>query len=155
MSSINTSTPPMAPTDRIASRTFQIFPYDRRRKSHRDPISSWVTVATVAATVVSCVAAFSSSSPSGFVTVQRTTRPSSCLRSSFLVEKRTTPCLPLPTSSSSSTLTSTRLFSSNEPSSDKDDWRALISAFQMYKAAYGDLKVPSRFVVPSMPPWPG
>lgn len=25
----------------------------------------------------------------------------------------------------------------------------------MYKAAYGDLKVPSRFVVPAMPPWPG
>jgi len=24
----------------------------------------------------------------------------------------------------------------------------------MYKAAYGDLKVPSRFVVPAMPPWP-
>jgi hypothetical protein len=25
----------------------------------------------------------------------------------------------------------------------------------MYKAAYGDLKVPTRFVVPSMAPWPG
>lgn len=24
----------------------------------------------------------------------------------------------------------------------------------MYKAAYGDLKVPSRFIVPSLPPWP-
>jgi hypothetical protein len=147
MSSINTSTPPMVPIDRIAGRTFQIFPYDRRRKSHRDPKSSWVTVVTVAATVVSCVAAFSSSRPSGFVTVQRTTRPSTGLRPSFLVEKRTTQCLPLSTS--------TRLFSSNEPNSDKEEWRALISAFQMYKAAYGDLKVPSRFVVPSMPPWPG
>ena len=39
--------------------------------------------------------------------------------------------------------------------SDEEDWQALIAAFQMYKAAYGDLKVPSRFVVPSMPPWPG
>lgn len=29
-----------------------------------------------------------------------------------------------------------------------------MAAFQMYKAAYGDLKVPSRFVVPAMPPWP-
>lgn len=147
MSSTNTSTPPMGPTDRIAGRNFQIFPYDRRRKSHRDPKSSWVTVVTVAATVVSCVAAFSSSRPSGFVTVQRATRPSTSLRPSFLVEKRTTQCLPLPTS--------TRLFSSSAPNSDKDEWRALISAFQMYKAAYGDLKVPSRFVVPSMPPWPG
>jgi len=34
------------------------------------------------------------------------------------------------------------------------EWEILLSAFQMYKAAYGDLKVPTRFVVPSMPPWP-
>ena len=39
--------------------------------------------------------------------------------------------------------------------SDVEEWNALLAAFQMYKAAYGDLKVPSRFVVPSMPPWPG
>jgi hypothetical protein len=38
---------------------------------------------------------------------------------------------------------------------DEDEWRALLAAFQMYKAAYGDLKVPSRFIVPGMPPWPG
>lgn len=38
---------------------------------------------------------------------------------------------------------------------DEEEWNALLSAFKMYKAAYGDLKVPSRFVVPSMPPWPG
>ena len=38
---------------------------------------------------------------------------------------------------------------------DDAEWKALVSAFQMYKAAYGDLKVPSRFIVPSMPPWPG
>lgn len=40
-------------------------------------------------------------------------------------------------------------------SKDDDEWNALVGAFKMYKAAYGDLKVPSRFVVPSMPPWPG
>ncbi len=39
--------------------------------------------------------------------------------------------------------------------SDEAEWNALLAAFQMYKAAYGDLKVPSRFVVPAMPPWPG
>jgi hypothetical protein len=39
--------------------------------------------------------------------------------------------------------------------SEREEWEALLAAFQMYKAAYGDLKVPSRFVVPSMPPWPG
>jgi len=37
---------------------------------------------------------------------------------------------------------------------DEDEWNAVMAAFQMYKAAYGDLRVPSRFVVPSMPPWP-
>lgn len=39
--------------------------------------------------------------------------------------------------------------------SDDVEWNALVGSFKMYKAAYGDLKVPSRFVVPSMPPWPG
>ena len=38
---------------------------------------------------------------------------------------------------------------------DDADWRTTLAAFQMYKAAYGDLKVPSRFVVPGMAPWPG
>lgn len=38
---------------------------------------------------------------------------------------------------------------------DEAEWKSLVLAFQMYKAAYGDLKVPSRFVVPSMAPWPG
>ena len=38
---------------------------------------------------------------------------------------------------------------------DEAEWRTILAAFQMYKAAYGDLKVPSRFVVPGMAPWPG
>jgi hypothetical protein len=37
---------------------------------------------------------------------------------------------------------------------DSTEWKAVVAAFQMYKAAYGDLKVPQRFVVPNMPPWP-
>jgi len=37
---------------------------------------------------------------------------------------------------------------------DTDEWMAMVAAFQVYKAAYGDLKVPSRFIVPSMMPWP-
>jgi hypothetical protein len=40
-------------------------------------------------------------------------------------------------------------------SGDKDEWRAILSSFQLYKAAYGDLKIPTRFVVPTMQPWPG
>ena len=47
---------------------------------------------------------------------------------------------------------------SSDDTTQNDDelqeWKAVVSAFQMYKAAYGDLKVPTRFVVPSMPPWP-
>lgn len=39
--------------------------------------------------------------------------------------------------------------------SDKEEWRAVLASFQLYKAAYGDLKIPTRFVVPSMTPWPG
>jgi hypothetical protein len=49
----------------------------------------------------------------------------------------------------------TRPSNKKSSSPDAQDWDALLAAFQMYKAAYGDLKVPSRFVVPSMPPWPG
>lgn len=40
-------------------------------------------------------------------------------------------------------------------SSDKEEWRAILASFQLYKAAYGDMKIPTRFVVPSMKPWPG
>lgn len=50
------------------------------------------------------------------------------------------------------------LFSSSDGTDvnfDESEWRAVTAALQMYKAAYGDLKVPSRFVVPSLPPWPG
>jgi hypothetical protein len=39
--------------------------------------------------------------------------------------------------------------------SDQADWKALLMALQLFKAAYGNLKVPKLFVVPSMAPWPG
>jgi len=44
--------------------------------------------------------------------------------------------------------------SSSSKPDDESEWKSVLSCFKMYKAAYGDLKVPSRFVVPSMPPWP-
>ena len=44
---------------------------------------------------------------------------------------------------------------SDDANFDESEWQAVTAALQMYKAAYGDLKVPSRFVVPSLPPWPG
>jgi hypothetical protein len=55
------------------------------------------------------------------------------------------------------TTTSTKLFLSTQGnnSSDQSEWKAVLLALQLYKAAYGDLKVPRLFVVPSMAPWPG
>lgn len=50
-------------------------------------------------------------------------------------------------------LSRTTLFATSS-TSDQDEWRAMLAAFQMYKAAYGDLKIPTRFVVPAMAPWP-
>jgi hypothetical protein len=41
------------------------------------------------------------------------------------------------------------------PPTDQQEWRAILMSLQLYKAAYGDLKVPTLFVVPSMAPWPG
>jgi hypothetical protein len=41
------------------------------------------------------------------------------------------------------------------PPADQQEWKAVVMALQLYKAAYGDLKVPTLFVVPSMAPWPG
>ena len=43
---------------------------------------------------------------------------------------------------------------SSSTSDDETEWNAVLAAFQMYSAAYGDLKVPQRFVVPNMAPWP-
>lgn len=40
------------------------------------------------------------------------------------------------------------------PPDDEQEWKALLEALKMYKAAYGDLKVPQRFVVPNLKPWP-
>lgn len=37
---------------------------------------------------------------------------------------------------------------------DEKTWKAVFVALQLYKAAYQDLKVPQRFVVPDRAPWP-
>jgi hypothetical protein len=44
---------------------------------------------------------------------------------------------------------------SSAASPDQQEWEAMLAAFKMYKAAYGNLNVPLRFVVPALPPWPG
>ncbi len=51
----------------------------------------------------------------------------------------------------------TRLFLSSNGSdkTDQNEWRAVFLTLQLYKAAFGDLKVPTKFVVPAAAPWPG
>jgi hypothetical protein len=49
---------------------------------------------------------------------------------------------------------STALSAGRPNTEDEEEWKAVLSAFRMYKAAYSDLKIPQRFVVPSMKPWP-
>ncbi|GAX24105.1 hypothetical protein FisN_9Hh357 [Fistulifera solaris] len=42
----------------------------------------------------------------------------------------------------------------NNADNDEAEWKAIFAAFRLYKAAFGDLKVPQRFVVPNIKPWP-
>lgn len=39
--------------------------------------------------------------------------------------------------------------------SDQQEWKAIFVALQLYKAAYGDIKIPIEFIVPAAAPWPG
>lgn len=47
-----------------------------------------------------------------------------------------------------------RYTNGNGDDDDQAEWKSALAAFQMYKAAYGDLKVPGRFIVPLQAPWP-
>lgn len=81
-----------------------------------------------------------------------------CVRAFSLFQSsfRAAHCHVSPSVHPARTQSATALFvAPQNPEPDEDEWRALLAAFQMYKAAYGDLKVPSRFIVPGMPPWPG
>ena len=118
----------------------------KRRADHSQSYITTLTVFSIAATcLVSSAAAFTSSRTNGAV-------DTSIVRASH--ESRSMPIRPFGFGIKDS-IPSTRLFAASDPNSDKAEWRALLAAFQMYKAAYGDLKVPTRFVVPSMAPWPG
>lgn len=35
-----------------------------------------------------------------------------------------------------------------------DDWNTIYQAIQVYKDIYGDLRIPSKFIVPNEEPWP-
>jgi len=51
-------------------------------------------------------------------------------------------------------LTAMKRDGGDDGTDDSSEFEVLLGALKMYRAAYGDLRVPSRFVVPSMPPWP-
>jgi hypothetical protein len=143
------------PMDQIPERPSENDPeiseFRIRRKCEQGLQQSYfttLTAFTIAATcLVSSAAAFTS------------TRTNGVLDKAFLHPTspgmRSAPLRPFGSHvQSTSSAPSTRLFASSDPSSDKAEWRGLLKAFQMYKAAYGDLRVPTRFIVPSMPPWP-
>mmetsp|Transcript_6220 Transcript_6220/g.15388 ORF Transcript_6220/g.15388 Transcript_6220/m.15388 type:complete len:1098 (+) Transcript_6220:302-3595(+) len=62
----------------------------------------------------------------------------------------------LPSSSSrvKTMLSAKTKLSAGSSKSEQMEWKAVFLALQLYKAAYGDLKVPAKFVVPSDAPWP-
>jgi hypothetical protein len=123
----------------------------RIRKTNQSQSPSYLTLAalTIAGMyLVSPAAAFTSSGPRPSIDKDITGHSKFSSRLAPLPPFCTNPRSP-------SLIPKSRLYSSRETDSDKEEWRAMLAAFQMYKAAYGDLKVPTRFVVPSMPPWPG
>ena len=110
-------------------------------------------------TVVTIIAAYAVSSASAFTQLQNQMRatPSSLLgrrQSSISFVRTKTDFL--------SFSSRTKLFlskdtgsSSGSSKSDQQEWKAVFLTLQLYKAAFGDLKVPAKFVVPSAAPWPG
>lgn len=125
-----------------------------------------VVAAAACATSAAAAAAGSSTSPAFCSVVPQSTptfvRKSMVNRFEAAVAVGISP-MPVAFSSNSAATSTARshmppLFSSSDGTDvnfDESEWRAVTAALQMYKAAYGDLKVPSRFVVPSLPPWPG
>ena len=108
-----------------------------------NPLTKFVAVFIISAYVVSSASAFSQSNNR----MGTTSMPFSVARQCAFSSTRSNNIL-------LSAIPRTRLFLSarNDVSTD---WKAVFSALQLYKAAYGDLKVPSKFVVPSAAPWPG
>lgn len=110
-------------------------------------------------TAVTIVATYFVAAVSAFTQTQCvSTRTSITLQPSSTFGKG----MPFVTPASLSFTTKSRLLMSSETESsagfsksDQQEFKAVFLALQLYKAAYGDLKVPARFVVPDAAPWPG
>ncbi|MGK3733954.1 MAG: hypothetical protein ACI90V_000790 [Bacillariaceae sp.] len=131
-----------------------------------------ITIVVVALYAVSSVSAFTQpQNRIGATTTTTTTRSGKStstategrnVPSGTIIHSKASFLTPSKSASAFSTkksLSSTRLFMSTEnkspKSADQQEWRAVFLALQLYKAAYGDLKVPPHFVVPAAAPWPG
>lgn len=110
-----------------------------------------VALLFVTCSMTSCVSGFSVVSNNKAHTYQ-TLQPQTSIRSSYLsVVHVNRPSV----RGSRLCLSSSTNDDESSSSSDEEEWQAVLAAFKMYKAAYGNLKVPLRFVVPALPPWPG
>jgi hypothetical protein len=98
---------------------------------------------------ISCVRAFAFLSIPRILPLSRSTAPRPCLPTTSFPTKLDRLRQRL------GSLTLREKAKDGETSADEKEWRAIMAAFKMYQAAYGDLKVPLRFVVPSLAPWPG
>ena len=107
--------------------------------------TKFTAIAIVATYIVSSASAFTQ--PQNKMGATPISRPS--LISSVCSENG------LPSFSSRTQLFLSASTKSDPSNPDQKEWRAVFLTLQLYKAAFGDLKVPSKFVVPSAAPWPG
>ena len=105
-------------------------------------------------TAVAMIAAYIVSSASAFTQPQNRMRATPVSRPALLSSDRTKNALPSFLSRTQSFLSAGKS-SSDSGKADQEEWRAVFLALNLYKAAFGDLKVPTKFVVPSAAPWPG
>ncbi|KAG7346951.1 helicase domain protein [Nitzschia inconspicua] len=133
------------------------FSSKRRITPISPPLFTSITVVAAAAVAVYTVLiadAFSTNSPHHY-RIQTFNEPQIRWSSGDPFQLKTLVYRKLPSFVST---TSTQLLLSSRgssgKSSDQAEWKAVLMALQLYKAAYGDLKVPMLFVVPSMAPWP-
>jgi hypothetical protein len=111
----------------------------------------------MAATIIAAAHFVSSASAFTQPPNQMGVTPTSLLgtRPSFIYSVRTKNDLLSFSSRTKLFLSSNTESSGGSSKSDQNEWRAVFLGLQLYKAAYGDLKVPAKFVVPSTAPWPG
>ena len=137
----------------MADRTGKVSKRRHQRNHEQGSTKSCVTALAAITIAATCFV----SSTSAFTSPPSTSSGTRNLDNRILVE---TPTAPYTVdvcgfrSKNSGAVSSTRLFARSSDS-EKEEWKAILAAFQMYKAAYGDLKIPTRFVVPAMAPWPG